>query len=66
MINDHLGDAFWAVGRVIEAQFQWNRALSFDPIEKDAIRIRRKLEVGLNAVLIEEGLAPIEVARDNN
>lgn len=66
VINDHLGDAFWAVGRVIEAQFQWNRALSFDPVEKDAMRIRRKLEVGLNAVLIEEGNDPIEVARDDN
>ena len=62
IINDHLGDAYWAVGRVIEAEFQWNRALSFDPLESDATRIRRKLEIGLNAVLTEEGAAPLEVA----
>mgnify|MGYP003869229059 CR=1 FL=1 len=66
IINDHLGDAFWAVGRVIEAQFQWNRALSFDPLEADATRIRRKLEVGLDVVLSEEGAAPLEVASGDN
>jgi len=62
IINDHLGDAYWAVGRVIEAEFQWNRALSFDPLESDATRIRRKLEIGLDAVLTEEGAVPLEVA----
>jgi tetratricopeptide (TPR) repeat protein len=54
IINDHLGDVLWAVGRVLEADFQWKRALSFDPTEKDAVRIRRKLEIGLDAVLSEE------------
>ena len=60
IVNDHLGDAFWAVGRKIEAEFQWRRALSFEPEEKDAIRIRRKLDVGLDVVREEEGEAPIE------
>lgn len=65
IINDHLGDAYWAVGRVIEAEFQWKRALSFEPTEKDAERIRKKLEIGLDAVLEEEGADPlIETARD--
>lgn len=54
VINDHLGDVYWAVGRKREAEFQWRRALSFGPDEKDANRIRRKLEVGLDAVLEEE------------
>ncbi len=66
IINDHLGDAFWAVGRLIEAEFQWNRALSFDPEETDAARIRRKLEIGLDAVLVEEGTPPLEVASGND
>ncbi len=61
VVNDHLGDAYWAVGRKIEAEFQWNRALSFDPEEKDATRIRRKLEVGLDVVLDEEGAQPLTV-----
>lgn len=62
IVNDHLGDALWAVGRKIEANFQWKRALSFDPIEKDAIRIRRKLEVGLDQVREEEGATPFVTA----
>jgi len=65
IINDHLGDAYWAVGRDIEATFQWNRALSFDPDEELADRIRRKLEIGLDAVLIEEGAAPLRANNDD-
>lgn len=54
IINDHLGDVYWMVGRKREARFQWKRAMSFDPEEEDLDRIRRKLEVGLDAVLREE------------
>ncbi len=59
IVNDHLGDALWAVGRKIEADFQWKRALSFGPEESDAIRIRRKLDVGLDRLLEEEGADPL-------
>jgi len=59
VITDHLGDALWAVGRKIEAEFQWRRALSFEPEEQEADRILRKLEVGLDVVLEEEGAAPL-------
>lgn len=62
IITDHLGDVYWAVGRKLEAQFQWRRALSFEPEEKEAQRIRRKLEVGLDAVLEEEGAPPLRAA----
>ncbi len=58
VVTDHLGDVYWQVGRKLEAQFQWRRALSFDPVEVDANRIRRKLEVGLDAVLLEEASQP--------
>lgn len=54
IINDHLGDVFWKVGRKLEAEFQWRRALSFDPDPEEAERIRRKLDVGLDIVLEEE------------
>lgn len=69
VVNDHLGDVYWAVGRTREAEFQWSRALSFiDPedadSEADPERIRRKLEVGLDAVLADEGAAPLQVAND--
>ncbi|MEP4196684.1 MAG: tetratricopeptide repeat protein [Aliishimia sp.] len=69
VVTDHLGDVYWAVGREREAEFQWHRALSFvDPEETDGEadpdRIRRKLEVGLDAVLAEEGAPPLTVAND--
>ena len=61
IVSDHLGDTLWAVGRRLEAEFQWRRAMSFEPEEADAARIRRKLEVGLDAVLKEEGAEPLPV-----
>ncbi|GFE52206.1 hypothetical protein So717_39590 [Roseobacter cerasinus] len=69
VVNDHLGDVYWAVGRKREAEFQWARALSFvdeDDAsgEADPARIRRKLDVGLDIVLSEEGAEPLQVARD--
>ena len=69
VVNDHLGDVYWAVGRTREAEFQWHRALSFvgmgDSTDADPDRIRRKLEIGLDAVLREEGAPPLRVADDN-
>ena len=67
IVNDHLGDVYWAVGRKTEAQFQWRRALSFatdysGPEAVDPKRIHRKLEVGLVTVLAEEGAPPLKVA----
>jgi Flp pilus assembly protein TadD len=59
VVTDHLGDVYWAVGRRMEARFQWRRALSFDPEEKDAARIRQKLDTGLDAVLAAEGAPPL-------
>ena len=59
IVTDHLGDVYWAVGRKREAEFQWRRALSFNPEPDEVERIRRKLEVGLDAVLAEEGAPPL-------
>ncbi|WP_045387607.1 tetratricopeptide repeat protein [Falsirhodobacter sp. alg1] len=55
IITDHLADVYWAVGRRAEARFQWRRALSFDPTEAEAERIHKKLELGLEQVLTDEG-----------
>ncbi len=57
VVTDHLGDIYWMVGRKREAQYQWHRALSFDPDPKDRIRIVRKLDIGLDRVLQEEKAA---------
>ncbi len=47
-INEHLGDAYWRVGRQAEARFQWERALVLGP-EEQAQRnaIANKIEKGL-------------------
>jgi tetratricopeptide (TPR) repeat protein len=70
VVNDHLGDVLWAVGRFTEAEFQWKRALSFvDEDEQtpdlDPERIRRKLEIGLDAVLEEEGAPPLNASAED-
>jgi tetratricopeptide (TPR) repeat protein len=62
IVTDHLGDVYWANGRKREAVFQWRRALSFEPVEKDAARIRQKLELGLDAVRAAEGDDPFPAA----
>ncbi|MCB2108503.1 MAG: tetratricopeptide repeat protein [Rhodobacteraceae bacterium] len=46
-INEHLGDAYWKVGRRNEARFQWRRALSLAEEESQKTAIRTKLDQGL-------------------
>ncbi len=50
LINDHLGDAYWKVGRKREAFFQWQKALNFnfEITAADQERIRFKLNQGLD------------------
>jgi len=69
IVNDHLGDVYWAVGRNAEALFQWRRALSFANENNaaediDPARVQLKLDIGLDAVLAEEGAPPLKVADD--
>ncbi|WP_241691174.1 tetratricopeptide repeat protein [Roseovarius sp. A46] len=68
VVNDHLGDVLWAVGRKTEARFQWRRALSLHETttspDLDPERVRRKLEVGLDEVLLEEGAEPLRMVDD--
>jgi tetratricopeptide (TPR) repeat protein len=68
IVTDHLGDVYWMNDRKLEAQFQWRRALSFKPTEVDQKRIQRKLDVGLDAVMAEEGTAkaPVEASENGN
>ena len=47
IINDHLGDSYWRVGRQREADFQWRRALSLDPKGELSAKLRLKLKQGL-------------------
>jgi tetratricopeptide (TPR) repeat protein len=45
-INNHLGDAYWRVGRRIEAEFQWRRVLTLDPDAKIKADVDAKLASG--------------------
>jgi tetratricopeptide (TPR) repeat protein len=46
-INNHLGDAYWMVGRKDEASFQWRRVLTLKPEAKIKADAERKLASGL-------------------
>ena len=46
-INNHLGDAYWKVGRRDEAQFQWRRVLTLKPDDKIKANAEAKLASGL-------------------
>ena len=45
-INNHLGDAYWRVGRRIEAEYQWRRVLTLDPDPKIKADVEAKLASG--------------------
>ena len=57
IVVDHLGDTYWMTSRQRQARDQWERALELNPDEDLEKRIRRKLDVGLDKVLEEEGLS---------
>jgi len=46
-INNHLGDAYWMVGRKDEAVFQWRRVLTLKPDDKIKADAEKKLASGL-------------------
>lgn len=46
-INNHLGDAYWMVGRKFEAGFQWRRVLTLKPDDKIKADAEKKLASGL-------------------
>lgn len=48
-INEHLGDAYWRVGRKSEARFQWQRALSLDIEDSQRAGLQGKIDRGLSA-----------------
>lgn len=48
-VNDHLGDAYWRVGRTLEARFQWAHARDLKPDPEELPKIEAKIENGLPA-----------------
>lgn len=57
-VNDHLGDAYWMVGRRDEAGFQWRRVLTLDPPADLKARVERKLREGLPPPQLRAETAP--------
>jgi Flp pilus assembly protein TadD len=47
-VNNHLGDAYWRVGRKTEAEFQWRRVLILQPSAKLKTEVEGKLKSGLD------------------
>ena len=43
-INDHLGDAYWKIGRKLDATFQWSHALAFGAEDGEKSKIEKKLQ----------------------
>lgn len=50
-INEHLGDAYWTVGRIYEARYAWKSAKLFAE-DEDALRLASKIDLGLRPDLI--------------
>jgi Flp pilus assembly protein TadD len=48
IIVDHLGDAYWQVGRRREAEWQWGRVLTLDPDPEIRAGVEQKLASGLS------------------
>ena len=68
VINDHLGDAYWTVGRKREALFQWTHARDLNPEKDELPKIVAKLEHGLGGaagettVTVESGESLWDIA----
>ena len=46
-INEHLGDAYWSIGRQYEARYAWRAAL-LTAEDKDKARLNAKIDMGLD------------------
>jgi tetratricopeptide (TPR) repeat protein len=60
-VNNHLGDAYWRVGRKVEAQYQWSRVLTLMPTVKMKAEVEAKLKDGLPEL---SGPAPMPLKPD--
>lgn len=65
-VNQHLGDAYWRMGRTAEARNQWQRVLSYGPenVEDEAI-LKQKIADGLPALQADKPLIS-QPLRPNN
>lgn len=49
VMNDHLGDVYWQIGRKYEAGYSWQRAITYGPAESSTKeQLEHKIEKGLD------------------
>ncbi|MGZ3351693.1 MAG: tetratricopeptide repeat protein, partial [Xanthobacteraceae bacterium] len=65
-INDHLGDAYWRVGRTLEAKFQWAHARDLKPEPEDLPKIEAKIENGLPDVATPSSAASADKKKEDD
>ena len=58
-IGEHVGDAYWKVGRKLEARYRWQAALASFPADKQAERLKRKLDLGYDLATAPEAAKPV-------
>ena len=51
-INEHLGDVYKALGRDAEASYEWQRVLTLETTEKQAVEVRAKLDANAKGLKI--------------
>src|SRR5690606_32761006 len=47
VLNDHLGDIYWRVGRRLEARYQWAQVRALHPEPDLLAQVEKKLKEGL-------------------
>ncbi len=48
-LSEHLGDAYWSVGRKVEARYAWSAALVHSSEDRNRKRLTSKIDLGLTA-----------------
>ncbi len=56
-VNEHLGDVYKALGRDVEAGYEWQRALSLEVSASEATEIHQKLDANTEALKVK-GIIP--------
>ncbi len=62
-INEHLGDVYKALGRDVEAGYEWQRALSLDISASKAAAVRQKIDANNETLKVKGVVAPAGPAK---
>lgn len=56
-VNEHLGDVYKAMGRNVEAGYEWQRVLTLHATDKEMASVKAKLEANASAVATNSGMS---------